>query len=396
MPPPASPPPFVPPALPPAELLGAVLRPAGGGVFLVSTGKAEQERLQQRIYGAARAEDVDGAWREALGRLGGARGFVLGIPSDTGAGFRRGANLGPSAVRAAILDAIPDWPARAAAAGLVDVGDVFTVPQLQEDSMLSLVQLEATRRALYPAVPEAARATLPASPLSIAEAATDAALRVSPAALPFAIGGDHSTAWPVFAALHRARAAHAPSDRLAIVQVDAHTDLLEERLGVRLCFATWSFHANELLGRDGRLVQVGIRATRYPRAHWEQGLGVKQVWADEVRADPARAVGDVVAHLKARGVTHVYFSNDVDGTDDAWASATGTPESGGLAPDDVLALVDALGDAFQSAGGDIMEVAPPLGPTPERSAGTVRLGARYFVRTVERALGVALGSERLA
>ena len=96
--------------------------------------------------------------------------------------------------------------------------------------------------------------------------------RLNPTAKPMVLGGDHSVAWPVAAALHAHR-----RDRWAIVQPDAHTDLLAERLGVRYCFATWSYHANELLGRDGRLVQVGIRASGHDRGHWEGGLGVRQL-----------------------------------------------------------------------------------------------------------------------
>ena len=103
---------------------------------------------------------------------------------------------------------------------------------------------------------------------------------------------------------------------LGIVQIDAHTDLLEERLGVRYCFGTWSFHANDLVGRAGRMVQVGIRATRRDRQHWESTLGVRQFWAEEVNRDPEAAVAAIVAHVKASGVKAVYFSNDIDGTDE--------------------------------------------------------------------------------
>ena len=128
--------------------------------------------------------------------------------------------------------------------------------------------------------------------------------------VPAFLGGDHSVAWPVAETLAKHR-----RDRWGIVQPDAHTDLLAERLGIKYCFATWSYHANELLGRDGRLVQVGVRASRHPRQHWESTLGVRQFWADEIRRDPERALDDVIAHLQKLAVTGVYFSNDIDGTD---------------------------------------------------------------------------------
>jgi agmatinase len=171
------------------------------------------------------------------------------------------------------------------------------------------------------------------------------------------------------------------------VQVDAHTDLLEERLGVRICFGTWSFHANELLGRGGRLVQVGIRASRHDRAHWEGALGVRQVWAREVRADPDGALAAAVEAVRRSGATSVYLSNDIDGTDEAWADATGTPEPEGLHPDHVVELIRRLARALPIAGGDVMEVAPPVARSPGGRERTLATAARYLRETAAAILG---------
>ncbi len=311
----------------PLEELAVLLRPAGGGVHLVSSGRSEQLAAQRRLYGVASEAEVDRAFRERLARVAGARALLLGVPSDVGAGYLRGANQGPLAIRLRLLDEDPAWLTRAEAAGLLDVGDVFVVPQLLHAEMLSPGQLAASRRALYPGVAPAEAAALPVSPLSIAERALDLLLALAPRAAAVLLGGDHSTAWPAVAALHRSRPG------FGVVQVDAHTDLLEERLGVRYCFGTWSFHANDLLGRGGRLVQVGIRASRHDRSHWESRLGVRQLWAAEVARDPRGALDAVVAAVRASGARGVYLSNDVDGPDEAWADATGTPEPGGLHPD---------------------------------------------------------------
>ncbi len=368
----------------PLDELMKLLRPAGGGVHLVSAGKAAQQALQRRLYGVDSEEAVQAAFRAQVEAIPRARGVLLGIPSDVGAGFRRGANLGPQGIREALLDPKLRWAERTAALGLVDLGDVFCVPQLQHDSMLSASQLSASRRALY----GDADSPLPVSPLSIAERALDLVLELNPQVKPFALGGDHSTAWPVVAALHRARA-RAGLGPMGLVQSDAHTDLLPERLGVRYCFGTWSFHANELLGRAGRLVQVGIRTSGRPREHWEGMLGVRQFWAGDVLADPAAALEQVIAHVKALGVSGVYVSNDIDGTDERFARSTGTPESGGLEPEWLLALLGRLGREVGLLGGDVMEVAPPLGPTPADVEATVALSARYLMATVEAALGKA-------
>jgi agmatinase len=171
-----------------------------------------------------------------------------------------------------------------------------------------------------------------------------------------------------------------------IVQPDAHTDLLETRLGVKHCFATWSWHANELLGRKGRLTQVGIRASGRDKAHWESTLDVKQFWAKDVLANPAAQLDALLAHVKSTGVKGVYFSNDIDGTDSKYADATGTPEPDGLEPDWVVELIRRLGREVGLLGGDVMEVAPSLTPTPESAPRTVALAARYLRETVDAAL----------
>jgi arginase family enzyme len=367
----------------PADTLTRLLRPAGGGIHLVSTGKAEQQALQRRLYGVASDAAVEARWRADLAAIRTARAVLLGIPSDVGAGFERGANLGPSAIRARLLEDDPGRLARARAAGLVDLGDVFVVPQLLHDEMLSEAQLAASRAALYPDLPPSERAALPVSPLSIAERALGLVLAVNPRLKVLALGGDHSAAWPVVKAL----AAVRPG--LGIVQLDAHTDLLPERLGVRYCFGTWSYHANELLGRGGRLVQVGTRASGHDRAHWESTLGVRQFWAADVARDPAAALDAIVAAVRASGATEVYVSNDIDGTDAAFADATGTPEPGGLQPELVSALLARLGREVGLAGGDVMEVAPHVVRSEGGGARTVALAARYLAETIDAALGGA-------
>jgi arginase family enzyme len=358
--------------------LGLLLKPAGGGLHLVSTGRAAQLELQRKLYNVASDDRVRDRFLAQLDKLPTARGVILGIPSDVGAGFVRGANLGPQVIRQALLAQMPDWPARCEAAGIVDLGDVFCIPQLLHDEMVSESQLLASRRALYP---DHVDAGLPVSPLSIAERALDLVFSVNPRVAPFVLGGDHSTAWPAVSALGRAR-----KDRWAIVQSDAHTDLLEHRLGVKYCFATWSYHANELFQRDGRLVQVGVRASGKDRGHWETSLGARQLWASECRREPERALDTVIEHLKKLGVTAVYFSNDIDGTDARFADATGTPEPEGLEPEWLLALIRRLGREIGLLGGDIMEVAPAL-ENPRGSVGpTTKLAARYLVATIAATL----------
>jgi arginase family enzyme len=370
-----------PPTPDPAALeeLARMLRPAGGGLYTVSTGRAEQQALQRALYGAADDAEVEARWREALAAVERARVAILGVPSDTGAGLMRGAAYGPQGVREALLRVCPAFRDIATREGIVDVGDVFVIPQLLHDDMLSEGQRRAAGAALY----GADAADLPVAPLSITERVVDRLLSLNADLRIFVVGGDHSVAWPVVSAL--ARHAREP---WAIVHPDAHTDLLPERLGVRYCFATWAYHANELLGRGGRLVQIGIRASGRDKAHWESTLGVRQFWADEVRARGEAVIDDVLAHLRAIGVRRVYLSNDIDATDAAAAPATGAPAPDGLPVEFVRALIRRLGAALPLLGADVVEVAPPLG-APEDARRTAEVAAWYMLDSLAAMTGVA-------
>lgn len=361
----------------PIETLARILRPAGGGVYVVSTGLAEQLALQRKVYGAASDAEVEQRWRETLAGLPTARAVILGVPSDVGAGFTRGANRAPAALRAWLMDR-PDhaiWSA-------TDIGDVRVVPQLLTDEMLAPAQIAATRSALYGDDP--AGAELPVSPLDICQRALSAVFEVAPDAVPIVIGGDHSVGWPAFAAAHR-HWERSRGRRLGLLHFDAHTDLLETRLGIKYCFATWAWHANELLGRDGRLVQVGVRASAHPGEHWEQTLGVRQIRADEANRRGAEALAEEIgARFEGLGVDALYVSNDIDGTDSRFAAATGTPEAQGLSPDLISTLTRRLAERFELVGGDLVEVAPPLAHgEPGEPGRTLDTAARYLADLVE-------------
>jgi arginase family enzyme len=249
---------------------------------------------------------------------------------------------------------------------------------------LSADQIAASREAIYGgANPDTVLGkALPVSPLSMAERVVDHLLQLNPDLRIFLIGGDHSVTWPIIASLAR-----STRERWAILHPDAHTDLLPQRLGVKYCFATWAYHANECLGRDGRLVQVGIRASGRPRQHWEQTLGVRQFWAEEIDARGGDAIiGEVIDHLRERAITRVYISNDIDATDPRAAPSTGAPARDGLSVAFVRALIERVGDAFPLLGGDIVEVAPSIG-SEEDARRTTNVAACYMLQTLASMVG---------
>ncbi len=347
--------------------LGWLLRPPGQGIFTVSTGKAELLAKTRAYLGEG--YEPDRPWREHVAAAIDRRPQVamLAIPSDTGAGIMRGAARGPEAIRAAF-----------GRAPVVDLGDVMAIPQLLDEEALSAAQRMRSQDALWPELELGRRRTLPVSPVGIAERARRILQVLLPDLRLFTLGGDHTVSWPVLAPL-----LERPAE-LGIVHFDAHTDLLPERLGIRICFATWAYHANAALEGSERLIQIGIRASGRDRGHWESTLGVRQIWADEARALAPEALAErVVEHLRGRGVRRVYVSNDIDGTDAHWAAACGTPEPSGLTPEMVIAVIRAVAREFELIGADLVELAPGLSLDVGKAERSIETATAYARETLD-------------
>ena len=353
--------------------LACYLRPPGQGIHAVSTGREALLAQTQAYLGP----DWDPAvpWREHLDTVTAAlaaqtapRVAMLAIPSDTGAGIVRGAARGPEGIRAALGQApVPD------------LGDIFSIPQLLDEDMLGEDQRRRCQDALWPGLLELERRTRMVSPLGMAERTRRILAVLVPGLRLMMLGGDHTVTWPVLAPL-----LEGDTTDMGIVHFDAHTDLLPERLGIRYCFATWAYHANEGLRRHAadpqvqRLIQIGIRASGRDRGHWESTLGVRQIWGDEARAmTPDELAAAVTRHLRERDLRRIYLSNDIDGTDAHWASACGTPESGGLSPEQVESVIGALAAEFEVVGADLVELAPGLSLDPRAAQRSIDTAERY-------------------
>lgn len=320
------------------------LRPPGKGLYTQSTGGGYAQMLLKTIYGTDSAKDVHDAWEEGLQKIRRVEAVLLGVPSDTGAGILRGANFGPIGVREAYLAKYGPFPKH-----VLDIGDVICIPQLLHDEMLSNSQIQASREALYGKPLE-----LPVSPLSITEGVLSALMELNRQARFYLIGGDHSISWPAMVSCHQRFAGD-----FGVLHFDAHTDLLESRLGVKYCFGTWASHATRLM-KPQHLVQIGIRTSARDKAHWTQTYPLHQIWAKEVFGHEQEVIESVLGHFTEKGVKHLYISNDIDGTDSGEAPATGTPEANGLHAEFVETLIAAVKKEFSVIGGDIVEVAPPL------------------------------------
>ena len=361
------------------EILPHLMRPAGEGIPTFSAGASNAGKISESLYSilfpeeAVKNMDVPKFWRKTWDLVPKARTVVIGVPTDTGAGIRRGAAYGPRGIRQELYK-ISEFVSLLKKSSVIDLGDIYVNPHLLHDSMLSEEQKRLCQESMYPEASSAVRAVLPVSVLSQLKLILKTLYKFAPNVRIQLIGGDHSIAWPVSEVLSKKF-----GKTFGIVQPDAHTDLLASRLGVKYCFGTWSYHANELLGRDGRLVQVGVRQSGRDRGHWESTLSVKQYWAKLIRErDESEVIGDLIQHLRSRGVKDLYFSNDIDGTDENEAPATGTPAPEGISSKFLFKLIAELKKNFNIAAADVVEVAPDLA-SPELSQKTCELAAKYLV-----------------
>ena len=325
------------------------LTPPGEGVFTVHTASERRNSLQTKLFGAdaVAQKQVRAQWEQGLTqRLPDARCVIFGIASDCGGGILRGANWGPLFLRETLLTTEPGLPT-------FDVGDVRVIPHLLHDKYLNDATIANCRRALY----QDQDSSLPVSPLSIAYDFARDFHQCHPGKPLFMIGGDHSVSYPMVRAYLEAK--QAQGKNVALVHFDAHTDLLEERLGIDLCFGTWTSQIMPYLRSPAHLIQCGIRASGRDRGHWESKFGHTQYWSRETTERGAQALADeAVAKLTALGVEEIYISYDIDCLDQAFAGATGTPESGGMSVPESVDIIKTLAAHFTISGADMVEIAP--------------------------------------
>ena len=318
----------------------------GSGVFTVNTGKEKKEKLLKAYFGTGNIEVARPKWLKSFSKVSTDVPWVLGIPSDNGGGIQRGANWGPLVLRQELLE-IKDK--------FFDLGDVRVIPHLLHDKYLNEATIKECRHALY-----GKNVKLPVSPLSIAEKALEDLYRAYPEAKILGLGGDHSTSYPLVKTWLKSR---KRIKEAAILHFDAHTDLLEKRMGIDLCFGTWTYQILKYLKSRDHLLQIGIRSSGKTKSFWKENLNVNQFWSHEVNKwGVEKTYKRIKKHFQDLGVKEIYVSFDIDALDERYASATGTPEKEGLKPSDCGAIIRMLSQDFKITGADLMEVAPYVIP----------------------------------
>lgn len=322
--------------------LSQLLTLPGNGVYTVNTAKEKKEKLLEAYYGTKNIEKAKVKWLKELDKLSPERPWVIGIPSDNGGGIQRGANWGPLILRQELLQDRKSFR---------DLGDVRVIPHLLHDKYLNDETIRACRKALYGKTNK-----LPVSPLSITEKAVRDLYKAFSEARILGFGGDHSISYPLVKAWLDSR---KKISEAALLHFDAHTDLLDRRLGVDLCFGTWTYHILDDLKTRDHIIQVGIRSSGKTKKYWKETLGVEQIWADDVKKwGVEKTYKKIKDQYEKLGVKEVYISFDIDALDEKYAAATGTPERNGLLPSDCAALIRLVANDFRISGADLMELAP--------------------------------------
>lgn len=360
------------------EKLTHLLVPAGEGVFTVNTAKERKEALQNLLY---QKSDITQSWYQAVDNslTQASKITLLGVCSDSGGGILRGANWGPLFVRLELYQNNPQLIEL-----ISDIGDIRVIPHLLHDKYLNAETIHSCQQALYGETNNGKKSHYPVAPLSLTEEVCREIYQTQSDAKVFAIGGDHSVSYPLTKAYFEN--AKRKGKKVGLIHFDAHTDLLENRLGIDLCFATWTTHILHLLDSPDLVHQIGIRSSGKDKAHWESSYGIHQHWASEVKNQGAETVIDyIIKDLKEKNVEEIYISFDIDAIDATYASATGTPEPDGLMPHEAALMIKKLAQNFAITGADMVEVSPFL-KTEFSSAGedsTVQVASSLSALMIE-------------
>ena len=251
---------------------------------------------------------------------------LIGVPMDLGVTNRAGARLGPRAVRG--VERIGPW-----------------------EHVLRQAPLQQARVADIGDVPFRSRFDLASCHADI-EAYL--AMIVGAGVIPLCVGGDHSISYPILRAVGRSRP-------VGMIHIDAHCDTSGIYEGSKFHHGA-PFRQAVLDGvlDPERTIQVGIRGGADYLWEFSTNSGMTVLHAEQ-----AVAMGMEAVAAKAREVVGdgpVYISFDIDSVDPGFAPGTGTPEVGGLAPREVLALLRAL-SGLDVVGADVVEVAPQYDAT---------------------------------
>ena len=253
----------------------------------------------------------------------GAKVVLFGAPYDSTTSFRPGTRFGPAAVRSESFG--------------IETYSPYQDRDLESDSSVH----DAGDLELPFGAPDRALAMIEAKASEIIDAGK----------IPFLLGGEH------LVTLGAVRAAFRRYPDLCILHFDAHADLREDYLGVKLSHACVMRRCHDILG-DGRIWQFGIRSgTKDEFAFMREGHVVTEPFSTKT-----------LRELSFPSGTPVYLTVDLDVLDPSEFPGTGTQEAGGLRFAELLSALTEILSRFNVVALDNVELSPALDPSGRSTA----------------------------
>ncbi len=240
---------------------------------------------------------------------------LFGAPFDSTTSFRPGARFGSSAIRHESFG-------------------IETYSPYQDKDLTDLKVFDCGDLELSFGSPEAALADIEDQTRTI----------LNDGKLPLMIGGEHLVTLGAF------RAVFEKYPDAHIIHFDAHCDLRDDYLGVKLSHACVLRRCFDLAG-DGRIHQFCIRS-----GERDEFLFAKE--HTDMHKFNFDGLKEVCEEL-AMNNTPVYFTIDLDCMDPGVFCGTGTPEAGGVSFTELLGAILTVSKT-NIVGADINELAPML------------------------------------
>jgi agmatinase len=244
---------------------------------------------------------------------------VLGVPFDVTSTYRTGARFGPNAIRQASLN-IETYSFRTGIdvedLRLHDLGDLHVSANTEKTLERTLLVIK-----------------------DIMEAEKT----------PVIIGGEHTITLGVMNGLGK------EARKTAVVSFDAHLDLRNEFMDLKLSHTTFMRRINEQV-KPAKIIEVGTRAVCKEELTYAKKAEVEFFTVQQIRKE---GEGNIAQQLKRKLAKYksIYLSVDMDVLDPAFVPAVQNPEPEGLEPHVLLNILCGLCDK-RVVGFDVVEVAP--------------------------------------
>ncbi len=257
---------------------------------------------------------------------------ILGLPWDCTSSYKAGSRFGPTAIRNAFT-AVESWSPYCGKdleeAAVHDIGDI-ELPFGDTQKTLEIIRREA-------------------------ESLVGMNKKI------VALGGEHLLTLPLVQAYHAKL-----GNELHVLHLDAHCDLREDYLGVKLSHATVMRHIQCVLGAE-RVSHFFLRSG--DREEWKR---LKASPHKHLLCYPCSNESLDNLDLSYLQGKKLYISLDLDVFDPATLPGTGVTDAGGISFIDFMYLLDKL-RGFDIIGCDITELSPPADPSGNSAVTTCKI-----------------------